>query len=99
MCLVIVGGLEKSTAGFEGTFRVVSYATIAQLANVIPIAGGLISLVWSLILAILGVQKLHDTPQGKAVLAVLIPAIFCCVCIAMMFSLGLAGMIAAFADR
>jgi hypothetical protein len=99
LCLVIVGGLEKSTAGFEGTFRVVSYATVAQLANLIPIVGGLISLVWSLVLAILGLQKLHETPQGKAVIAVLIPAILCCVCVGLMIGVVGAGLIATFANQ
>ena len=97
LCLVIVGGLGKSVAGFEGTFRVVSYSTVAQLANLIPVAGGMISLVWSLVLAIVGLQKLHDTSSGKAVAAVLIPAALCCVCAGMAAAaliFGVAGMFA-----
>lgn len=99
LCLVIVGGLQKSVAGFEGTFRVVSYGMIAQLANLIPIAGGFIGFIWFLVLAILGVQQLHGTEQGKAVLAVLIPAILCCVCIGMAIGLAGAGLLAAFANQ
>jgi len=99
LSLIIVGGLERSVAGFEGTFRVVAYATVAQLANLIPVLGGLLSLVWSLVLAIVGLQKLHDTSTGKAVAAVLVPFLLCCACIgAMIMTFGV-GMMAMFANQ
>ena len=99
LCLVIVGGLEKSQAGFEGSFRVVAYATLAQLANLIPVAGSVISLIWSIFLAVIGVQRLHDTTQGKAVIAVLIPIVLCCVCVGVAISLVGAGMMAMLAGQ
>ena len=99
LCLIIVGGLEKSNAGFEGTFRVVSYSKVAQLANLIPVAGGIISLVWSLVLAVFGTQKLHDAPQGKAVIAVLIPAVLCCVCLSLVMGLLVFGAAAMFVNQ
>lgn len=80
LCLMLVGGLNESASGFEGTFRVVSYATVAQLANIVPIAGGLIALVWSIILGVIGLTDLHKTTQGKATAAILIPIALCCVC-------------------
>lgn len=99
LCLVVVGGLGKSRAGFEGSFRVVSYATVAQLANLIPVLGGLLSLVWSLVLVIIGVQQMHETPTGKAVAAVLIPVVLCCACIGIMVALFGVGMAAMFANQ
>jgi hypothetical protein len=51
------------------------------------------------VLAILGLQRLHDTPQGKAVIAVLIPAILCCVCVGLMIGVVGAGLIATFANQ
>jgi len=99
LCMIIVGGLEKSPAGFEGTFRVVSYSMVAQLANLIPILGGLLSVVWSLVLVIIGLQKLHDTSTGKAVAAVLIPAVLCCVCVGIAFMFFGVGMMAMFANQ
>jgi len=99
LCLVIVGGLGKSQAGFEGTFRVVSYATVAQLANLIPILGGLLSVVWSLVLAVVGLQQLHDTTTGKAVAAVLVPFLLCCACIGGMIMFFGVGMMAMFANQ
>lgn len=99
LCLIIVGGLERSTAGFEGSFRVVSYATVAQLANLVPILGGLLSLVWTLILAVIGLQRIHGTSQGKSVAAVLIPFLLCCSCIGVMAMFFGVGMMAMFANQ
>jgi len=99
LCLVIVGGLGKSQAGFEGSFRVIAYSMVAQLANLIPIAGGMICLVWTLVLAVIGVQKLHETEQGKAVAAVLIPVALCCACIALSIFVMGASLMTFFANR
>ena len=94
LCLMLVGGLSESTSGFEGTFRVVSYVTVAQFANIIPIAGGLIALVWSIILGVIGLTDLHRTTQGKATAAILIPFALCCVCL-MAFGAMMAATLAA----
>ncbi len=99
LCLIIVGGLEKSVAGFEGSFRVVSYATVAQLANLIPVLGGFICFVWTLVLAVIGLQKLHETPQGKAVMAVLIPIVLCCACFGILMVIAGAGIMTMFAHQ
>lgn len=81
LMLQILGGLKDSSAGFEGTFRVVSYAQVVQLAVLVPFVGGLIALVWGIIMYVLGLSSVHRTTQGKAVAAVLIPIVVCCVCI------------------
>lgn len=99
LCLIIVGGLGQSRAGFEGSFRVVSYSTVAQLANLVPILGGTICLVWSLFLAVIGVQQIHQTAQGKAVLAVLIPVVLCCACVGMAVFLFGASLMTIFANQ
>ena len=80
-CFMIVGALSGSTAGFEGTFRVVGYSSVSQLAHVIPIVGGLVALVWNLVLAVMGAQRIHRTTQGKAIAGVLIPIVLCCGCV------------------
>lgn len=97
LCLAMVGGTSQSTSGFEGTFRVISYATVTQLANVIPIVGGMVAAVWGIVLAVMGLTDMHGTTQGKALAAVLIPILVCCVCGAVMvftMGMGLAGMMA-----
>ncbi len=93
--LMLVGGLADSEAGFEGTFRVLCYASVAQLAQVVPLVGSLISLVWSIVLLVIGLSILHRTTQGKAVAAVLLPLVLCCVCAVIggiMFGAGIAAL-------
>ena len=77
---MIVGALTGSKSQFEGTFRVVSYSSIAHIAYVIPFVGGLVVLVWRIYLMMLGVQQLHRTTQGKALIGILLPTLLCCLC-------------------
>lgn len=90
LCLIVVGGLGESRAGFEGTFRVVSYAAVAQLGHLVPLAGGLVTLVWSIILGVVGFTEIHRTTQGKAVAAMLLPLALCCACLLALVFGGLA---------
>ncbi len=99
LCLVLVGGLKDSTAGFEGTFRVVSYATVAQLGSLVPIFGSLITLVWTVVLGVVGITSLHKSSQGQAVVALLIPLVLCCLCIFFFLMTIGAGLMAAFATQ
>lgn len=89
--LLLVGGVTSSTAGFEGTLRVVSYGNVGQLGNVVPVIGGLLSLVWTVVLLVIGLTRLHGTSEGKAIAAVLLPVVVCCVCAFAAFMLGVGG--------
>jgi hypothetical protein len=78
--LMMAGGAKQS---FETTFRVYSYAHssiywLSILANFIPFAF-LLVLVWLVILLIVGLSKAHETTQGKAAVAVLVPIGLCMV--------------------
>jgi len=77
-CCMLVGALQNSRSGFEGTLRAVCYAEVSSLASIIPVVGGLIAIVWWIVLAVQGVVRLHQTTTGKAVAAVLIPVVVCC---------------------
>lgn len=81
LSLMLVGGLEHSETDFEGTLRTLSYAGTSNLAQVLPLVGGLIAFGWQVVLATIGASRLHRTTQGKALLAVLLPLLLCCVCI------------------
>lgn len=85
LCLMLVGG---ATNGFVTTLRVVCYASTGQLAQVVPIIGGLVAMVFVVILEVRGLATAHRTTVGKAIAAVLIPVGLCCVCVL--------GLIAAF---
>lgn len=96
LVLQLLGGLKDSSAGFEGTFRVVSYAQVVQLATLVPFVGGLVALVWGIILYVIGLATVHRTTQGKAVAAVLIPIAVCCICLIVaitMFAASIAAML------
>ncbi|MDH3815087.1 MAG: YIP1 family protein [Acidobacteriota bacterium] len=92
LMLMIVGGAYN---GFEATVRVVCYAQTAQLAGIIPFCGGLISMVWAIILYVIGLATAHRTTQGKAALAVLLPVVLCCAFMAALLFMGVLAGVAA----
>jgi hypothetical protein len=78
VCCMLVGALNTSTSGFEGTFRATAYSEVASIASIIPVIGPLITAVWWIVLAVMGLQRMHKTTQGKAIAAILIPVVLCC---------------------
>ncbi len=81
--------------GFEGTFRVMAYATTAQLSQIVPMCGGVIGFFWGLVLEIIGLAEVHETSQAKAAAAVLLPLVICCSCVAIVFAISGAAAVAA----
>jgi DNA-directed RNA polymerase subunit RPC12/RpoP len=73
--LMIVRG---DKAGFEATFRVVSYSVSPFLFMVIPYCGMLVTMIWVLSVAMIGLRDAHETTGGKATVAVLFPFLVCC---------------------
>lgn len=86
----------KPNSGFEATFRVGAYASVAQLASwltVIPILGILVGLVvgiYGLFLAVVGIREVHSTTTGRAALVVLLPSV-----VILLFVLLIAALIGA----
>jgi len=67
----IVGGRK----GYAQTVKAMGYGmTPTLLLGWIPVIG-IIAGIWALIVEILGIRELHEISTGKAVLAVLLPAI------------------------
>ena len=93
---MIVGALKGSRSQFEGTFRLCAYASISNVANVIPILGGLAAAVWGIYLMVIGAQQLHKTTQSKALFGILLPVALCCVCAILGIALAGAAMFSAF---
>ena len=59
--LLALGG---ATRGFEATFRVAAFSQAASIFNIIPGCGGLISLVYTLVLLVIGLSEAHQiTPR------------------------------------
>lgn len=69
LVMLIVG---SGNAGFEATFRTVSYSSTPALVSWIPFIGALLNL-YGIYLAIVGIREMHNTSTGKAALVVLIP--------------------------
>ncbi len=72
--LLIVRGAR---AGFEATFRVVSYSVSPFVFLIIPFCGMLVTSLWMVILTIIGLKEAHEISGGKATFAVLFPFLFC----------------------
>ncbi len=96
LCLMIVRGNNN---GYKTTFRAISYSYSGYLFGIIPFIGLIIGNIYVFILTIIGVREGHGISTGKAVLAVLLPAIvifgliFIAILVALMFvgSMGFFG--------
>ena len=76
LCLMLVSGANRS---FETTLRVFCYASgSANVLQVIPICGGLIAGLASLVLNVIGLARAHQTDTWRALVAILLPVVVCC---------------------
>ena len=88
LSLIIVRGNNN---GYKTTFRAISYSYSGYLFGIIPFIGILIGNIYVFILTIIGVREGHEISTGKAILAVLLPAIvifglvFIAILVVMMF--------------
>ena len=89
--LLMILIVRPASAGFETTFRVVSYSHVPALISWIPIIGTLIWFIYSIVLNILGIRETHGTTTGQAVAVVLIP-----VAVLLLLGLLFAAVIGAF---
>lgn len=83
--LLVLGGAAR---GFEATLRVTAYSRAAALVQVIPVCGDPISLVYMLVLTVIGIAEAHGISRGKAAAAVLVVLLVCCCCL--LLPLGIA---------
>lgn len=93
LLLMMVRGAKN---GFEATFRVVSYSIGAYVFLMVPFCGAIISGLWTIVLAIIGLKEAHGTTGGKASFAVLFPLIMCCAMVMLFFLLILGSVAASF---
>jgi hypothetical protein len=96
LVLMLIGAASSS---FETTLKVCCYASVVQVVQILPLCGGFIALVWSVVLLVIGLAIAHDTSNGKAAIAVVAPLVLCCACGALVMALGFGGMIAALASQ
>jgi len=65
---VVVG---RGNAGFRATFRVLAYTAVLNLVAWIPILG-LLLILYSLFLHVVGLREVHETTTGRAILVILL---------------------------
>lgn len=65
---------------FDATLTVVAYANGLGLLLAVPVCGGILALVWSLVVLIIGLGETQRCGSGKAAAAVLAPMALACVC-------------------
>lgn len=74
--LMLVGGANRS---FETTFRVACYTMgSANLFSMVPVCGGVVAMVYQIVLECIGLARVHQTTTGKALMAIFLPLIVCC---------------------
>ncbi len=76
LCLLLLGAGDK---GFEATFRTVCYTSGATTwMAVVPFCGNLVAAVWTPVITIIGLHKVHRAPLGRVVVAYFLPLLLCC---------------------
>ncbi len=70
LCLLAV---QSGKRGYEGTFRVMSYASAPMIFAVIPLLGTVVGVVWNIVCMVLGFMYVHKASAGQVVLAMLLP--------------------------
>jgi len=85
-----------SKRDFEATFRAVAYSAGPMLFYIVPMCGGLIGLVWTLVLYVFGLKHMQKTTGGNAAITVLLPIFLCCCIITgliILFGAAITGLI------
>lgn len=72
--LWIIGKLFNGKAAFMEMFRPLGYAYAPSTLSIIPIIGGFIGLVWSMVCAVIAVRESEEVTTGSAAAIVLIPS-------------------------
>lgn len=75
LCLKLVGGASQP---LEATMRTMAYAQSAQIFNFVPLLGALVAWGWAMVLQIVGIKEMHETDYARAVAAVFMPLVACC---------------------
>ena len=77
LSLMICGGAKQP---FETTLRTYCYSSGSGAAfQLIPFCGASIGGIWALVCMCIGMAKTHEISTGRAVCAVLLPTVACCV--------------------
>lgn len=83
LSLMVCGGAKRP---FEATFRTYCFAAgSGYILQVVPFVGAIVGPIWTIVILCIGLAKVHEISTGKAVLAVFLPGILCCVSFVLIF--------------
>ncbi|MFO0762049.1 MAG: hypothetical protein U0359_36755 [Byssovorax sp.] len=72
--------LKGATRSYSHTVRVVGYAWAGNFWIVVPIVGPLAAMIFGLIAQVVGLDETHKCGIGKAIGAIVMPLVLCCIC-------------------
>lgn len=84
--LKMVGGAR---APYAATVRLSAFATGPQLFVAVPLFGIPLSLIWALVLTVVGIREVHETSTGRAIAALVLPILLLSVLAMFVFLAGL----------
>lgn len=70
LCLLAVSSGDR---GYQGTFRVMSYASAPMVISVVPVLGPIVGSLWTLVCTVLGFMYVHRATAAQVILALLLP--------------------------
>jgi hypothetical protein len=65
--------LRGAKHGFDTTTKVVAYSYSPMMFSAVPYLGGIVGVIWMLVLTAIGLREAHETTTGKGVAAILLP--------------------------
>lgn len=71
-CLLAV---KAGAKGYEGTFKVISYANAPMVLAILPFFGPIVGMVWTMVCTFLGFKYVHQTTNLRVLLAMLLPVL------------------------
>lgn len=80
--------LLKGKAPFQGTFRLFAYSSVANLLSIVPLLGQYLSVVYAMILIMLGGRYVHELSSPRAIIAPLLPALMAWAVLFVLISTG-----------
>lgn len=95
--LHVLALLFGGKGSFGALFNVSAHGhAILSAANVIPVLGSLVALVWGVVVGVVTLEEVHGLSRGRAVVVMLIPVLLGLACVAVLFSLLVAAVLHAF---
>lgn len=83
-CLKLAGG---ANAPVEATLRACAYVQASAVFSFVPFLGWAVAGLWALVLQVVALREMHETSWARAIVAVLLPPLACCVLLTPLFLL------------